>query len=194
MKKILKFILKVFIGIIIWLILIDIEWTFLNKHYIENLIFIMFGIFLFLLITSGIYWIFKKKRIFKFTVFGTLYILTLIVTMIIVNLIYDKVTENQFISLLKDIEKYRVKNGYIPKKLNDLPTNHYNIYGIVPHEFIYEGYKPHVWNGVGFDESETESKTEKMIGFKTPISYEKYRISDDEQISKVIERVKKNVW
>ena len=194
MRKTLRFILKIVFGIIIWLILVDIQWTFFDSHSIENLIFIAFGICLLLLITSGIYWIFKKKRILKFTAFGTLYFFTLSVAMILTNVAYGKIAENQFIELLKDIHKYKVEKGHIPKKLSDLPNEHHNIYGIIPHEFVYEGYKPFIWNGIGFDESEIDSETEKMVGFKMPMGYEKYRISDDESIGEVIKEVKKNMW
>ena len=190
----MRFILKIVFGIIIWLILVDIQWTFFDNHSIENLIFIAFGICLLLLIISGFYWIFKKKRILKFATFGTLYFLTLSIAMILINVVYGKIAENQFIELLKDIQKYKIEKGHIPKKLSDLPTEHHNIYGIIPHEFIYEGYKPFIWNGIGFDESKIDSKTEKMVGFKTPMGYEKYRISDDESIGDVIKEVKKNVW
>ncbi|WP_047548473.1 hypothetical protein [Psychroserpens sp. Hel_I_66] len=194
MKKTFKFISKVIFGILIWLILVDIQWTFFDSHSIENLIFIVFGIFLLLLIISGIYWVFKKKRILKFAGFGTLYFLAFSITMILTNVVYGKIAESQFIVLLKDIEKYKIEKGQIPKVLSDLPTEHYNVYGIVPHEFIYEGYKPFIWNGIGFDESEIDSETEKIVGYKTPMGYTKYRIADDENIDDVIENVIKNVW
>ncbi|WP_452231963.1 hypothetical protein [Lacinutrix sp. MEBiC02595] len=190
----MRFILKVIIGILIWLILVDIQWTFFDSHSIENLIFIAFGIFLFLLIISGIYWIFKKKRILKFAGFGTLYFLAFSITMILTNVVYGKIAENQYIELLKDIKEYKITNGHIPKELSDLPTEHHNVYGIIPHKFIYEGYKPFIWNGIGFDESKTESETEKLVGYKTPMGYTKYRIADDENIDDVISSIRKNVW
>ncbi len=194
MKKTLRFISKVIIGILIWLILVDIQWTFFDSHSIENLIFIVFGIFLLLLIISGVYWIFKKKRILKFAGFGTLYFIILSITMILTNVAYGKITENQFIELLKDIKEYKTAKGHIPNELSDLLTEHRNVYGIVPHEFIYEGYKPFIWNGIGFDESEIDSETEKIVGYKTPMGYTKYRIADDENIDNVISKVGKNVW
>jgi hypothetical protein len=194
LKKTLRFIPKVVIGILIWLILVDIQWTFFDSHSIENLIFIVFGILLLLLIISRIYWVFKKKRILKFAGFGTLYFLTLSVTMILTNVAYGKIAENQFIELLKDIKEYKAAKGHIPKILADLPTEHHNVYGIVPHEFIYEGYKPFIWNGIGFDESEIDSETEKIVGYKTPMGYTKYRIADDENMDDIIEKVINNVW
>ena len=117
--------------------------------------------------------------------------------MILINVVYGKVAENQFIELLDDIEKYRIENGHIPKKLSDLTTKHTNVYGIIPHEFIYEGYKPFVWNGIGFDESEIDSETEKIVGYKTPMGYTKYRIADDENVLEIIQKAEefeKNVW
>ena len=65
----MKFILKIILGLIIWLILIEIQWTFFESHTIENLIFIAFGICLLLLIFSGFYYLIKKKQILKFAVF-----------------------------------------------------------------------------------------------------------------------------
>jgi len=194
LKKALKFILKVVAGIFIWLIIVDIQWTFFDSHSIENLILIGLVVSLTLLISSGIYWAFKKKRILKFAAFGTLYLLTLLITMILVNIVYAKIAENQFRELLKDIQKYTNEKGYIPKSLTDLPTKHYNIYAIIPHEFIYEGYKPFIWNGIGFDESEIDSDTEKIVGYKTPMGYTKYRIAEDENIQDVIDSAKKNEW
>ncbi len=184
----MKFILKLVIGIIIWLILVDIQWTFFNSHSIENLIFIAFGVSLLLLIIKGIYWLFKKRRILKFAPFATLYFFAFSLTMILTNVAYGKISENQFFELLGDIEKYRIKKGHIPKKLSDLSTKHTNVYGIIPHEFIYEGYKPFVWNGVGFDESEIDSETEKIVGYKTPMGYTKYRIADDESVLEIIKK------
>ncbi len=190
----MKYIFKVIIGIIIWLILVDIQWTFFDSHSIENIVFLVLGICLLLLITSGIYWVFKKKRILKFTTFGTIYLFTLSIVMILTNVVYDKITVNQYIELLKDIKEYKIKNGHIPKKLSDLTNEHYHIYGIIPHEFIYKGYNPFIWNGIGFDESKTESKTEKLVGYRTPMGYTEYRIANDENIDDVIKDVKKNVW
>ena len=197
LRKTLKFILKLIIGIIIWLILVDIQWTFFDSHSIENLIFIAFGVFLLLLTIKGIYWLFKKKQILKFAPFGTLYFFVFSLTMILVNVAYGKIAENQFFELLDDIEKYRIEKGHIPTKLSDLPTKHTNFYGIIPHEFIYEGYKPFVWNGIGFDESEIDSETEKIVGYKTPMGYTKYRIADDENVLEIIKKAdefEKNVW
>jgi|TARA_R110002020_G_scaffold232846_2_gene444366 hypothetical protein len=117
--------------------------------------------------------------------------------MILTNVAYGKVAEKQFFELLKDIEKYRVEKGHIPKKLSDLPTKHINVYGIFPHEFIYEGYKPYLWNGIGFDESKIDSDTEKIVGYKTPMGYTKYRIADDENVLEIIKKAdeyEKNVW
>jgi len=88
----------------------------------------------------------------------------------------------------------KTENGHIPKQLSDLPNRHRHIYGIIPHEFVYEGYKPYVWNGIGFDKSEINSETEKIVGYRTPMGYTKYRIADDENIGKIIEDLKKNVW
>jgi hypothetical protein len=63
------------------------------------------------------------------------------------------------------------------------------------HDFIYEGYKPYLYNGVGFDQSEIESETEKVIGYKYPLGYSKYRISEDEDFNKIINEASKiNVW
>ena len=190
----MRFIFKVIIGIIIWLILVDIQWTFFDSHSIENIIFFILGICLLLLITSKIYWYLKKKRILKFAAFATVYFFSLSIAMILTNVVYGKIAASQYIELLKDIKKYKIKNGHIPKKLSDLPADHHNIYGIIPHEFIYEGYKPFIWNGVGFDESKVDSDTEKIVGYKTPMGYTKYRISNDENIDDVIKDVRKNVW
>ncbi len=179
------------------MILVDIQWTFFDSHSIENLIFIAFGVSLLLLIIKGIYWLFKKRRILKFAPFATLYFFTFSLTMILINVAYGKIAENQFFKLLDDIEKYRIEKGHIPQNLSDLPTKHNNFYGIIPHEFIYEGYKPFVWNGIGFDESEIDSEAEKIVGYKTPMGYTKYRIADDESVLEIIKKAdkfEKNVW
>lgn len=115
--------------------------------------------------------------------------------MILVNMTFKNIAEYQFITLLKEIDNYKIQNGHLPKKLKDLPSNHFNIYGVIPHEFIYEGYKPFIWNGIGFDESEIDSETEKIIGFKAPFGYTKYRIAEDEDFERIIKEVSGiNVW
>lgn len=114
--------------------------------------------------------------------------------MIIINVIYDKIAKKEYIELLNDIQKYKIENGHIPKKLSELKNKHYNIYGIIPHEFVYKGYKPYTWNGIGFDESKIDSETEKIIGYRTPMGYRDYRIADDENINDVIDDLKKNEW
>ena len=190
----MKFTFKVIIGIIIWLVLVDIQWTFFDSHSVEYIVFFALGICFLLLLSSGIYWLFNKKRIFKFAAFGTLYFFTLLIVMILINVIYGQITKNQYINLLKDIQEFKIKKGHIPEKLSDLTIEHYHIYGILPHEFIYEGYKPFIWNGIGFDESKTDSKTEKLVGYKTPMGYSKYRIANDENIDDVIKDLKKSIW
>ncbi len=165
----------------------DIQLTYFGGHYIANTILIIFGICLLLLIISKLIWLIKKKTILTFTSFATLYFFSLLIGMILVNATYKNITESQFVSLLKDIDKYRIDNGFLPVKLNDLPSKHMNIYGIIPHEFIYEGYKPFIWNGTGFDLSELESGTEKMIGYNTPLGPTKYRIAEDENFENIFE-------
>jgi amino acid transporter len=195
LRKTLRFISKVIIGIIIWLIFTDLQRTYFGGHYISNTIFTIFGICLLLLIISKIVWLIKKKKILNFATFGTVYLLSLLIGMILVNITFKNIAEFQFVRLLKDIDKYKIENGHLPEKLKDLSSNHFNIYGIIPHEFIYEGYKPFIWNGIGFDESEIDSKTEKIIGYKSPFGYSKYRIAEDEDFEKIIEEVSRiNVW
>lgn len=192
----MKLILKLVIGIIIWLILTDIQRTYFEGHYIIYMILIAFVVSFLLFTVSKVVWFAKKKKILKFATFGTLYFFTLLLGIFLVNMIYKNIAENQFIALLNDINKYKIENSHFPRKLSELPNKHYNTYGIIPHEFIYEGYKPFVWNGIGFDESKVNSKTEKMVGYTTPLfGYSKYRIDEKEDIGTVIEDVKnKNVW
>ena len=114
--------------------------------------------------------------------------------MIIVNVIYDKIAKNQYIELLNDIQEYKIEKGHIPKKLSELKNKHFNIYAVFPHEFVYKGYKPFIWNGVGFDESKTFSESEKIVGYRTPMGYRDYRIANDEDINKIIEDLKNNEW
>lgn len=69
----MKFIFKIIIGLIFWLILVDIQWTYFYSHSIENITFLAFSICFIFLIFSGIYWLVKKKRVFKFAAYGSLF-------------------------------------------------------------------------------------------------------------------------
>ena len=191
MKKTLRFILKVVIGIIIWLILTDIQRTYFGGQYIANLIVILFGVSLLSIIKSEIIYFKKrkKKNKFKFVHISAPYLLCLLIGMFFVNIVYKNIAEHQFIALLKGIDSYRVENGYLPKKLEDLPNNYFNIYGVIPHQFIYEPYTTFIEREMVFDERNVVSQSEMIIGFKTPFNSTKYRISENENFMIIIQEL-----
>jgi hypothetical protein len=190
----MKLIYRLFLGLIVWLTFTEIERTYNLTFYTLYTVLILFFISLVMTLIGKIISKYKENKFYKTSFKSAIYLASLLVLIFTTNAIYKNIARNTFDKLVSEINLYKNEKGQLPKRTSDLKSSHSNIYALLEHEFIYEGYKPYVWtDGEGFVLSKEDSKNEKMVGYKYPLGYAKYKIScDDKNLNLVIQEMDKD--
>lgn len=190
----MKLIYKLFLGLLVWLIFTEIERTYYLNFYTLYTVLILFFLSLVSLLIGKIISKYKKNKLYKTSLNLAKYLILLLILVFLTNAIYKNIARNKFEKLVSEINSFKNEKGQLPKRISDLKSSHSNIYSLLEHEFIYEGYKPYVWtDDDGFVLSKEDSKNEKMVGYKYPLGYAKYTIStEDKNLNLLIKEMDKD--
>ena len=175
----MNFLYKILIGIIIWLIVIEIERTYGFAFFGSSIILILFlssaiTFLIFRLIPA-----LKKKHVYPLSIKSSKFFGVLLTSVFIINTVYLNVAKHNFKLILDQVEIYKNEFGILPKELKDLPNPTSNVYGFLKHDFIYES---EMWLKNKNNRYELkESLTDKVIGYKTPMGVWRYIITPNSE-------------